>query len=89
MKFKALFTALGLCSGLFLTACSSHYVASTPSVEVKSALKPIIIQGALPVESEQMASKLSDVSVETIGGGNSGKARIMAIQSLFQKRVWA
>ncbi|MDQ8942844.1 5'-methylthioadenosine/S-adenosylhomocysteine nucleosidase [Acinetobacter soli] len=68
MKFKALFTALGLCSGLFLTACSSHYVASTPSVEVKSALKPIIIQGALPVESEQMASKLSDVSVETIGG---------------------
>lgn len=68
MKFKALFTALGLCSGLFLTACSSHYVAYTPSVEVKSALKPIIIQGALPVESEQMASKLSDVSVETIGG---------------------
>lgn len=68
MKFKALFTALGLCSGLFLTACSSHYLASTTSVEVKSALKPIIIQGALPVESEQMASKLSDVSVETIGG---------------------
>lgn len=68
MKLKALFTALGLCSGLFLTACSSHYVASTPSVEVKLALKPIIIQGALPVESEQMASKLSDVSVETIGG---------------------
>ncbi len=68
MKFKALFTVLGLCSGLFLTACSSHYVAPTPSVEVKSVLKPIIIQGALPVESEQMASKLSDVSVETIGG---------------------
>ncbi|RKG36188.1 5'-methylthioadenosine nucleosidase [Acinetobacter guerrae] len=31
-------------------------------------LAPIIIQGALPVESERMASKLDDVLIETIGG---------------------
>lgn len=31
-------------------------------------LQPIVIQGALPVESERMAAKLDHVTVETIGG---------------------
>ena len=34
----------------------------------KLKLQPIVIQGALPVESERMASKLDQVSIETIGG---------------------
>ena len=68
MKLKYLFTAVGLCTGLLLTACSSHYVAPSSAVEVKAKMQPIIIQGALPVESEQMASKLTDVTIETVGG---------------------
>ena len=34
----------------------------------KLKLQPIVIQGALPIESERMASKLDQVSIETIGG---------------------
>ncbi|MBJ9985997.1 5'-methylthioadenosine/S-adenosylhomocysteine nucleosidase [Acinetobacter sp. S40] len=36
--------------------------------KLEQQLAPIIIQGALPVESERMASKLNNVLIETIGG---------------------
>jgi adenosylhomocysteine nucleosidase len=35
---------------------------------VSTTLQPIVIQGALPVESERMASKLQNTTTETIGG---------------------
>ena len=58
---------LGLCSALLLSACNGD--DSPKETEQSHAkLQPIIIQGALPVESERMASKLDNVSVEMIGG---------------------
>ncbi|QIO07430.1 5'-methylthioadenosine/S-adenosylhomocysteine nucleosidase [Acinetobacter shaoyimingii] len=34
----------------------------------KKNLQPIVIQGALPIETESLAAKLSDTTVETVGG---------------------
>lgn len=57
---------LGLCSALLLSACNGDDPPKeTEQSQVK--LQPIVIQGALPVESERMASKLDNVNVEMIG----------------------
>lgn len=56
-------------SSLFLMAgCNdSDDISPTPAPE-STQLQPIVIQGALPVESERMASKLQNTTTETIGG---------------------
>lgn len=70
MQFKKFLSVLGVCSSLFLSACNddrdSEVTQAEPTEPKK--LQPIVIQGALPVESEQMASKLSNATTETIGG---------------------
>lgn len=64
---KRAVSILGLCSAFLLSACNGEDSSKeTEQSEVK--LQPIVIQGALPVESERMASKLDNVSVETVGG---------------------
>ncbi|KKC42603.1 5'-methylthioadenosine/S-adenosylhomocysteine nucleosidase, partial [Acinetobacter sp. V2] len=71
MQFKCAFGVISLCSALFLVGCNNDdsSVSQTPTVqEQKQKLQPIIIQGALPVESEKMASKLENKTVEEIGG---------------------
>lgn len=71
MQFKCAFSVISLCSALFLVGCNNgdSSVSQTPTVqEQKQKLQPIIIQGALPVESQQLAAKLQNVTVETIGG---------------------
>ncbi|ETR95919.1 5'-methylthioadenosine/S-adenosylhomocysteine nucleosidase [Acinetobacter lactucae] len=70
MQFKYSLGVISLCSALFLVGCNddNSSASQTPTVqEQKQKLQPIIIQGALPVESEHMASKLENVTVETIG----------------------
>ncbi|MBC6815289.1 phosphorylase family protein, partial [Acinetobacter baumannii] len=71
MQFKYSLGVISLCSALFLVGCNddNSSVSQTPTVqEQKQKLQPIIIQGALPVESERMASKLENKTVEKIGG---------------------
>lgn len=43
-------------------------------------MRPLIIQGALPVECEHLASQLTSVEMETIGGGYFGRGSIRAFQ---------
>ncbi len=67
MQFKYSLGVISLCSALFLVGCNddNSSVSQTPTVqEQKQKLQPIIIQGALPVESERMASKLENKTVE-------------------------
>lgn len=71
MQFKYTFGVISLCSALFFVGCNDDHSTvsqTTPVEEQKQKLQPIIIQGALPVESKQMASKLQNVTVETVGG---------------------
>ncbi len=69
MLLKKILCALGICSSMFLAACNDSDSDKTNSNSTaQKSLQPIIIQGALPVESEQMASKLSNSTVETFGG---------------------
>jgi adenosylhomocysteine nucleosidase len=71
MQFKYSLGVISLCSALFLVGCNDDNspVSQTPTVqEQKQKLQPIIIQGALPVESERMASKLENKTIEEIGG---------------------
>lgn len=69
MLLKIFLCALGICSSMFLAACNDSDSDKTSSNSTtQKTLQPIVIQGALPVESEQMASKLSNSTVETFGG---------------------
>jgi len=69
MLLKNFLCALGICSSMFLAACNDSDSDKTSSNSTtQKTLQPIVIQGALPVESEQMASKLSNSTVETFGG---------------------
>jgi len=69
MLLKKILCALGVCSSMFLAACNdSDSDKNSSNSTTQKSLQPIIIQGALPVESEQMASKLSNSTVETFGG---------------------
>lgn len=71
MQFKYSLGVISLCSALFLVGCNddNSSASQTPTLqEQKQKLQPIIIQGALPVESERVASKLENKTVETIGG---------------------
>lgn len=59
-------------SGFTLTACNDQSNGGTSAAStapsVSHTLAPIVIQGAMPTESEYMASKLQNVTVETVGG---------------------
>ncbi|KXZ71103.1 5'-methylthioadenosine/S-adenosylhomocysteine nucleosidase [Acinetobacter venetianus] len=69
MLFKRIMAITSVCSALFLGGCNDdNNQSSNSSSPQPQQLQPIIIQGALPVESESMAAKLENVSVETIGG---------------------
>lgn len=71
MQFKTIFSAVLMSSTFILSACNNNNAddseknkASEPTV----ALQPIIIQGALPIETESLAAKLDNTTTETIGG---------------------
>lgn len=71
MQFKYTFGVISLCSVLLLVGCNNDHssVSQISTVEAqKQELQPMIIQGALPIESQQMAAKLQNVTVETVGG---------------------
>lgn len=69
MRFKTIISALCLSSSMLFTGCNDNEAdQSKPVAPVEKVLQPIIIQGALPIESEKMAAKLSNTTVETVGG---------------------
>lgn len=70
MQLKKLFYAVCIGSAFVLSGCNDSDNDSSAKTEqvAEKTLQPIIIQGALPIESENMAAKLNNVSVETIGG---------------------
>lgn len=70
MQIKKLIYALYLGSVVVLSGCNDSNDGSSAKTEqiAEKTLQPIIIQGALPIESENMAAKLNNVSIETIGG---------------------
>ncbi|TVT80413.1 5'-methylthioadenosine/S-adenosylhomocysteine nucleosidase [Acinetobacter colistiniresistens] len=69
MQFKYFIGIPSVCTAVLLSACNGDNSSSSSNqVQEKPTLQPIVIQGALPVESERMAAKLDNATVETIGG---------------------
>lgn len=66
MLKKILYT-LGLCSSLILLGCDDNEKKQVHTIPMQ-LLQPIIIQGALPIETENLAAKLDNATTETIGG---------------------
>jgi adenosylhomocysteine nucleosidase len=61
-----------LVMGLMLAGCSAQGTR-TLSVESKMPeLRPVVVQGAMPVEAEKLASRLDNVSVRKSAAGRSG-----------------
>lgn len=69
MIFKKLLMAVGLSTFALLSGCNDDddSAKNNPPPQNKT-LQPIVIQGALPIETERLASKLSDAKIETYGG---------------------
>lgn len=68
---KKLFCTVGVCSSLVLSGCNDSddkTVQPPPQPAAEKTLQPIVIQGALPIETESLASKLDNTTSETIGG---------------------
>lgn len=65
---KKLFLGFALLSTLTLVACNDNDSDSSQIKPKPKELQPIIIQGALPIETESLAAKLSNTTTETIGG---------------------
>jgi len=70
MQFKSVLAIATFSVCIMLSACNNEDSSAVTqnNQDQKLKLQPIVIQGALPVESERMASKLDQVSIETIGG---------------------
>lgn len=69
--FKKLLCTLSLCSSLILSGCNdsdNETVQTSPTPTPEKTLQPIVIQGALPIETESLAAKLDNTTIETIGG---------------------
>lgn len=65
---KKLLLSFGLCSTLLVSGCNDDSKTTAETAPVEKTLQPIIIQGALPIETESLAAKLSNTTTETIGG---------------------
>lgn len=76
-----------LASSLLMTGCNSddNKNEHNSSQVAEKTLQPIVIQGALPIESENMAAKLSDVSIETIGGWKFWKGNYQGYPVIISK----
>ena len=70
MQFKSVLAIATFSVCIMLSACNNEDSSAVTqnNQDQKLKLQPIVIQGALPIESERMASKLDQVSIETIGG---------------------
>lgn len=67
MMLKKLSCAFALFSTLILTACA-HPEKKLSNAHLINQQQPIIIQGALPIETHKLVSQLNNTSTETIGG---------------------
>lgn len=68
---KKIFYAVGFCSTLFLAGCNDdddNNNSTSTTTPTTTSLQPIVIQGALPIETESLAAKLDNTTTETIGG---------------------
>ncbi len=64
---------------------ASHSLAQSNQQHPSAALQPIVIQGALPVESERMAAKLIHAQQETIGGWTFWKGQYQGYPMIISK----
>ncbi len=86
MHLKKLFSIFTLTSAAFLSACNDDFSSTNQtSQSTTQNLQPIIIQGALPVESEQMAAKLTNTTTETIGGWKFWKGNYQGYPVIISK----
>lgn len=86
MHLKQLFSIFTLTSAAFLSACNNDSTSTNQtSQNTTQNLQPIIIQGALPVESEQMAAKLTNPTTETIGGWKFWKGNYQGYPVIISK----
>jgi len=67
MQVKYFIGIASVCTALFLGATHGDGNSSSAQPQEQAKLQPIVIQGALPVESKKMASKLDNVTEEVIG----------------------
>lgn len=67
MILKKILLTVGLSTIALLTGCNDDNKETVVSPPIKK-LQPIVIQGALPIETERLAAKLSNTTVETYGG---------------------
>lgn len=70
MKIKTWLMVIGLGTATaLLSGCNDDdQKVQQPTPPVAQVLQPIIIQGALPIETENMVSQLSNPTMETFGG---------------------
>ena len=71
MQFKTIFSVVLMSSTFILSACNNNNADDSEKNKVPEptvALQPIIIQGALPIETESLAAKLDSTTTVTIGG---------------------
>ena len=67
MIFKKLMCTVTLFSTFILGACAHHEKRASVT-QIINKQQPIIIQGALPIETNRLVSKLQNTSSETLGG---------------------
>ena len=59
--------SIGLIGTISLTSCRDNDKKQETLPDTHT-MQPIVIQGALPIETENLAAKLTDTTVETVGG---------------------
>ncbi len=62
------FSGAALLMGLMLAGCSAQGTKTLPVESKMPELRPVVVQGAMPVEAEKLASRLDNVSVEKVAG---------------------
>ena len=84
MNLKKIIYSTALLGLVFLTACTTPTEKSDPSHLIKK-LQPIVIQGALPIETDRLAKKLTNPSIETLGGWTFWKGTYQGFPIIISK----
>ena len=67
MKTESLSRAV-LCASLLLAGCGAPDQRTPSAAAERQTLRPVVVQGAMPVETERLASRLDGVTEERVGG---------------------
>ena len=67
MKAESLSRAV-LCASLLLAGCGAPDQRTPSAAAERQTPRPVVVQGAMPVETERLASRLDGVTEERVGG---------------------